>query len=65
MKNLNQILLDLECIEYSYNKAKNLIQKDDDSGSSTCGISELVNIISELEVNNIKYQVDGDLNIQL
>ena len=65
MKNINQILSDLNCVAYSYNQEKKLVQKNGHSGGSTYGLAELLDIISELNVNNIEYEVDGDANIQL
>jgi len=60
---INQILLDLNCIAYAYNKENNSIEKTHYSGGSTYGLSELINIVNELNNNSIKYRVDKLQNI--
>ena len=61
---INQILSDLKCYIFKFNEATNTIEQDNIS-SSIHITKELINIVYQLKILNISYQVDEDENIIL
>ncbi len=63
MKNINQILADLNCYTYRFNEATNTIERNNNPASEAHIFRDFSDIIKELKSNGIKYKVDKDENI--